>query len=234
MPLTRRSKIKWAVFITVDILLGATVLFLFLIRAERDEQLALRELGTSIFPAAQQIQPFSLQTQTGEEFTPAELQGQWSLVFFGFTHCPDVCPLSMMELDQFYTRLQQDSALPLPQVIMVTVDPQRDTPAQLGNYVTQYNPEFTGLTGELSEVENLAKQLYVVVSDGAEEQSSSDDSHAGHVMETMASDQEVPQGTFNHSGHISVINPAGELYAVMRLPHLDQNLLEAYRMLLAR
>lgn len=235
MPLSRRSKIKWTVFLTVDVLLGAVVLFLFLIRSERDEQLALRELGTSIYPVANQIQPFELTTHDQQTFTEEDLLGQWSLIFYGFTNCPNVCPMSMAELDKFYTQLVDDNAEEIPQVIMATVDPDRDTPAEMTSYVTRFNPAFTGLTGDIEELENLASQLYVVISsdlaEGEMENAMEGDEHAGHAG--MGS-TEVPEGTFNHSGHISVINPEGQLYAVMRLPHLDQQIMGSYKMLLDR
>lgn len=239
MPLTRSSKIKWAAFLTVDVLLGAVVLFLFLVRSERDEQLALRELGTSIYPVANQIQPFELTTHDQQTFTEQDLLGQWSLIFYGFSNCPNVCPMSMAELDKFYTQLVEENAEEIPQVIMATVDPDRDTPAEMTSYVTGFNPAFTGLTGEIAELENLASQLYVVISsDLAEGEMENEiegemqgEEHAGHTGMASA---EAPEGTFNHSGHISVINPEGQLYAVMRLPHLDQQIMGSYKMLLDR
>lgn len=223
MPVVSRSrKLKWAAFIAVDVLLAVFLVGVFLLREQRQEIEELRELGATIYPQAQALRPFGLTTHTGASFTEADLQGRWSLLFYGFTHCPNVCPLTMLELARFHERLPADGSLPQPQVIMATVDPARDTPARLTDYLEQYHESFLGLTGSDEALAGLAGQLYVVATPGSE--------HGDH---------EMPGGVqadagFDHSGHISVINPEGELYAVLRLPHREETLLAAYQRLVAR
>ena len=224
-------KLKWVAFIVVDLLLAVFLVGLFLIQQQRQELAELRDLGASVYPEAQALRPFSLTTHRGERFTEADLQGRWSLVFYGFTHCPDVCPLTMLERSRFYERLPADGSLPLPQVIMATVDPARDTPARLADYLRRYHESFVGLTGSNDALAGFAGQLYVVATPGSSHDPAAPaDSHQGHDAEPAT----TAEPGFNHSGHISVIDPNGQLYAVLRLPHREETLLAAYERLVTR
>jgi len=70
-----------------------------------------------------------------------------NVFFFGFTNCPHMCPMTMIELSHMYDKLQQNSVSPLPQVVLISIDPERDTIEKLNNYVTSFNPHFVGVTG---------------------------------------------------------------------------------------
>jgi protein SCO1/2 len=112
------------------------------------------------FPAAREVPDFSLRDSAGRAFTRADLRGTPTLVFFGFTHCPDVCPTTLVKLAQLHRQA------PLPagvRVVFVSVDPQRDTPAVLGPYVHAFDPQFIGLTGEPAAVTELARRFGVAV-----------------------------------------------------------------------
>jgi protein SCO1 len=85
----------------------------------------------------------------GHPFTERDLQGRPSLVFFGFTHCPDVCPTTLAKLAQ----VKKTAAIPGLQVLFVTVDPQRDTPQAVGTYAHAFDPGFVGLTGDPKAIE---------------------------------------------------------------------------------
>jgi protein SCO1 len=87
----------------------------------------------------------------GRPFTMNELQGKPSLVFFGFTHCPDVCPTTLAKLAQ----VRKAAAIPGLQVLFVTVDPQRDTPEAVGRYAHAFDPDFIGLTGDPPAIEKM-------------------------------------------------------------------------------
>ncbi|TLY70515.1 MAG: SCO family protein, partial [Gammaproteobacteria bacterium] len=102
---------------------------------------------------------FPLTDHLGRPFTAAALQGRPSLVFFGFTHCPDVCPSTLVKLAQ----LKRVGALPGVQVLFVSVDPQRDTPTALGLYVHAFDPDFIGLTAEPSAIKRIAREFGVAV-----------------------------------------------------------------------
>ena len=106
------------------------------------------------------LDEFKLIADTGSEFKTTELAGRWTLVFFGFTHCPDVCPTTLATLNNFYQTLDADTRKDTD-VLLVSVDPQRDKPEQLHDYVRYFNPEFYGVTGEFLNLKRFANQLNV-------------------------------------------------------------------------
>ena len=99
--------------------------------------------GVVLKPARQIAVP-ELTKHDGTAFTNAGLNGKWTLMFFGYTHCPDICPTTMNVLAE----AKKNSAGDFPQVVFVTLDPERDTVDMLGGYVHYFDPEFTGVTGE--------------------------------------------------------------------------------------
>jgi protein SCO1 len=112
--------------------------------------------GTQL-PKPRTLQDFTLTDIDGQPVTLATLRGQPSLLFFGFTQCPDVCPTTLAMLASVRERAR-DAQL---RIVLVSVDPERDTPERLGAYVRAFDPSFTGLTGTVAEVEQLARQLGV-------------------------------------------------------------------------
>ena len=111
------------------------------------------------FPQAHAVGAFELEDLSGHPFTQQDLAGTPTLVFFGFTHCPDVCPTTLVKLAQ----IRQQAALAQLRVLFVTVDPQRDTPQALAQYVHAFDPQFEGLTGEPAAIGALAKHFGVAV-----------------------------------------------------------------------
>jgi protein SCO1 len=111
------------------------------------------------FPQARPWAEFSLTDGNGAAFTRANLLGHPSLVFFGFTHCPDVCPTTLLKLAQ----ARKAAALPDLRVLFVSIDPERDTPQVVGRYVHAFDPEFQGLTGDPRAVATLARGAGVAV-----------------------------------------------------------------------
>nr|WP_299598005.1 SCO family protein [uncultured Microbulbifer sp.] len=106
------------------------------------------------------LDEFDLVADTGSVFKTTELEGRWTLVFFGFTHCPDVCPTTLSTLNNFYQTLDDDTRSDTD-VLLVSVDPQRDKPEQLHDYVRYFNPDFYGVTGEFLNLKRFANQLNV-------------------------------------------------------------------------
>ena len=104
---------------------------------------------------AKPIKDFHLIDSQGRSFTRASLMGHPTLIYFGFTHCPDECPDTLAEL----ARVRREAALPGLQVLLVTVDPQRDTPAVLAGYLRRFDPSFLGLTGDPAEIRRFAGTL---------------------------------------------------------------------------
>jgi len=110
-------------------------------------------------PQGRTLSDFHLTDDAGKPFSLSELQGHPTLVFFGFTHCPDVCPTTLIKLAQ----VRKLSALPDLRVVLVTVDPQRDTPELLSHYVHAFDGSFVGLTGDPTVIKKMATEFGVAV-----------------------------------------------------------------------
>ena len=159
------------------------------------------------------LQPFSLGDQHGRPFTNEQLRGKWSLVFFGYVSCPDVCPMTLHELASFRSLLRDDTnAEPDElQVAFVSVDPARDSPERLGEYVGHFNRRFLGLTGDRQQIDRLAGQL-----------------GAGYELQEETS---PGQYAVMHSSAIFVIDPLGRSVATFSQPHYASTILAQYRRL---
>jgi len=101
--------------------------------------------------------PFTLTASSGKPFSSAELNGKPAAVFFGFTHCPDVCPTTIARLTKLRRELGKgDDAL---SIVFISVDPERDTPAEVDNYMKLYDSPVIGLTGTPAQIEQVKKQF---------------------------------------------------------------------------
>lgn len=111
----------------------------------------------SILDEPRALAAFHLTDRHGHEFTQAQFAGSWSVLFAGFTHCPDICPATMAML----ASAQKRAGISTDQLrtIFVSVDPERDTPAQLTEYLAHFNSEWTALTGEKEELDRLMTSL---------------------------------------------------------------------------
>lgn len=112
--------------------------------------------GTAL-PQPRPLRDFAMTDHSGAAFGTANLQGRWSLVFAGFTSCPDVCPATLALLQQLRAALAQPG--PVPEIVFLSVDPERDTVERLRGYVGHFGGGFTGLTGSAEQLEALASQL---------------------------------------------------------------------------
>jgi protein SCO1 len=114
-------------------------------------------------PVAQQIAaiggPFKLVDQNGQIVTDEDLKGRPFLVFFGFTHCPDVCPTTLFEVSEILRALGPDADR--TRALFITVDPERDTPAVMKDYLSSFDPHLSGLTGNAAEIAAVAKAYRV-------------------------------------------------------------------------
>jgi len=157
------------------------------------------DLRTGTFLAPTRGLPdFSLIDQQGRIFGSANLRGHWSLLFFGYTNCPDFCPTTLTTLAAMQKRLRAANAPVLPQVIFVSVDAGRDTPAQLAKYVPYFDPEFIGLTAaDQPSIEAVARQLGVRV-----------------IIQPAAGGSY----TVDHTGAIFVLTPDARLTAILTGP----------------
>jgi protein SCO1/2 len=152
--------------------------------------------GLYLLETPRNIGEFDLIDHHGNSFNPGRLEGQWTLIFFGFTHCPDICPTTMTFLNTFLESLEGTEAED-PQVVMVSVDPARDTVQQLADYVPYFNPDFTGVTGEFLDIHRFATKL---------------NTPFRKVMDEDGSYQ------VDHSSNIVLINPRGDYHGFFRAP----------------
>jgi len=189
--MTGRLKLISFVVLCVAVAAGAAAALVWAPRPAK--QLAT---GT-LFAPSRALADFSLIDNQGRSFGPANLHGHWSLMFFGYTNCPDFCPTTLTTLAAVEKRLRAAKAA-TPQVIFVSVDAKRDTPAQLAKYVPYFDPDFVGLTAnDQPAIEALARKWGVA------------------VAIRPATDGNY---TVDHSGAIFVIDPAGKLAAVLTGP----------------
>jgi len=107
---------------------------------------------------------FTLQSADNAALTAADFRGDVTLVFFGYAHCPDICPTTMARLGQVVTRLGPDASH--VRILFVSVDPQRDAPAMLRDYARAFSPQATGATGTPAQIEALAKRYRVAYQAG--------------------------------------------------------------------
>ena len=110
-------------------------------------------------PQPKTIADFQLTDNSGQPFSRLNLQGKPTLVFFGFTHCPDVCPTTLVKLAQ----AKKTAHIPGLNVVFVTVDPARDTQKLVGLYVHAFDPDFVGLTGDEKTIDTMAHNFGVAV-----------------------------------------------------------------------
>lgn len=119
-----------------------------------------KELMGVVLPQAREIKPFELTDHQGKRFDLDRFKGKWSFMFFGYTHCPDVCPVSMGLLGAVFDKLKgYPEILANTQGIFVSVDPVRDTVAVLKEYVPYFHPDFLGVTGDETQIKDFAKGL---------------------------------------------------------------------------
>jgi protein SCO1/2 len=154
-----------------------------------------------LLPEPRVIADFALTDQAGNPFSLEDLKGHWSLLFFGYTSCPDVCPNTLFQLQQArQLMLQQETAENIPQVYLVSVDFERDTPQKLAEYLKYFDPSFIGLRGEEPQMRALTLQLGVAYFIEPHEENS---------LEYQV----------DHSASLLLINPQGQLRGVLPAPH---------------
>lgn len=158
------------------------------------------------------VPAFSLK-KPGGTLTATDLAGKWTFMFFGYTHCPDVCPVALSLMKDVRTRLA-NSGSPIPQVIFVSVDPLRDTLEVLGQYVPAYDPSFVGATGSDEELAPLVK-------------------HFGVFFQRNRQGDSLNY-TVDHSAGIYLIDPESRLKAVFMPPVTADKMANEYRTLTAK
>ena len=158
----------------------------------------LKDLGLYLIEPARELGEFKLIDSFNNEFVPDDFKGRWNALFFGFTFCPDICPITLGML----SRIEKELGLVAEdkiKVFLVSVDPDRDTPEQLKIYLENFNDKFVGLTGGIDQIYNFATRVNAPFS--------------------PVINSEDPNYTVDHYGSIVVINPEGKYAGFFRTPH---------------
>ena len=201
------SQSKWLPLIFVGAIAAAAASAALLWRGPGGPPVALAT-GTLLEPR-RDLPDFSLIDEHGLRFTRSDLKGHWSMLFFGYTNCPDLCPTTLSVLAVMAKRLRAAGERSRPRVVFVSVDAKRDTPARLAQYVPYFDPEFTGVTAtDQPSIEAVARQFGV-----------------------EASIIPQPDGSYSveHSGAIFVVDPAGRLSAILTGPFSAEALQSDFR-----
>jgi len=156
-----------------------------------------KNLEATLLDKSKPLTNFNLIDHDNAQFNLASLQNNWSFLFFGYTHCPDVCPLAMQVMRKVWLAPELKAKTNL-KMIFVSVDPDRDTPAILKSYAQYYNPAFIGVTGNADEIDKLTRQIGIL----------------------YGFDEPNKNGDYNvsHSGQIILIDPKGNMRAVFSPP----------------
>jgi len=156
----------------------------------------------TVLPATAELPEFSLLDQHGNSVGRDAFAERWSLVFFGFTNCPDICPLTLQVLANARQKLSDAGHSPLPQIVLISVDPERDTPGVLAEYVGYFGGDILGLTGDIEELRKLTGAIGIFF-----DKSFTDDGNY----------------SVNHSAVVLVFNPRAEFHALFSAPHEVDN-----------
>ena len=164
------------------------------------DQVTIDDVKATVLEPANSIGDFELITHLGTSFTLDSLKGKWSLLFFGYTNCPDVCPTTLQTLTQVDKQISENATDDHQmQVVFVSVDPERDTPERLAQYVPYFDQSFIGVTGKQTEINRLTQQLGIL-----------------HMRVESNDDQNY---LVDHTSSILLFNPRGELRALFSVPH---------------
>lgn len=157
------------------------------------------EIDGYVLSTPRDLPAVELVDEHGEPFRPHDFVGHWSLLYFGYTYCPDVCPLTLVELTKVKLELAADGFSEPSAYYFVSVDPRRDTPARLREYVAYFDPELRGLTGSAAALEALAQATDTVFD----------------VPDDSAGDNYL----VSHSSNVVLLGPHGRVHAVFSAPH---------------
>lgn len=154
-----------------------------------------------LFPQAREIPPFALQQSDGTQLVPGELKGHWTLVFLGFTYCPDICPTTLAQLAQAQKQWEALPESTRPRVLFVSVDPDRDSVDRIGEYAHAFHRDTIAATGDIPSLEAFTKSLSLV------------------FMKMEPDNPDLPQSySVDHSASMAVLDPQGRMAGVLQPP----------------
>jgi protein SCO1/2 len=195
--------------IIIGLMLVAAIAMTVYLRTTPPPRAIPPELQGVLRPAPKPLRPFSLIDDSGQPFTLEDLQDKWTMLFFGYTYCPDICPTALAILSAVFQRLEQHpGVIPSTRVVFVSVDPQRDRPEKLAEYVAFFDKRFTAATGAVKEIDGLAQQV------GAGYQIEPEDASGNYLV--------------SHTGSIFLVDPQARLLGAFSFPHDPETITSQY------
>ena len=194
--MTRTQKTLFVLVAAVALVLGLTVNKVLNSKGDGTDKVALLDAGIVLLPQSRSLPGLSLTNQDGQAQAMDQLKGQWSLLFFGYTFCPDICPATLAQLRQLKGMLPTETQAQL-RVVLVTVDPHRDNAEQLKKYLGFFDPAFMGLTGAQEDLQKLAGAVSIPY---------------------IPADTSKENYTVDHSGNLVIIGPDGTQRGFIRAP----------------
>jgi len=195
----------------VALVLGLTVNKVLSGRGQGDPT-ALIDAGIILLPTSRSLPDVKMTNQDGKPVVMNELKGKWTMLFFGYTFCPDICPTTLAQLRQIKSELPKDVVGKL-QIVLVSVDPNRDTPQQLKQYLGYFDPEFQGVTASVDDIQKLANAVSIPF---------------------IPADTSKPNYTVDHSGNLALLGPDGTQRGFIRSPLNNQKMIAQLPGLLVR
>ena len=210
--MTKTQKTVYILVALVALVMGLTFNKMMSGKSQGDNT-SLIDAGIILLPQSRQLPQVTMTNQDGQPVVMNELKGKWSLLFFGYTFCPDICPTTLAQLRQIKSELPKEVQDKL-QIVLVSVDPHRDTPQQLKQYLGYFDPQFIGLTP--TSVEELQKVANAV------------------SIPFIPADTSKPNYTVDHSGNLAVIGPDGTQRGFIRAPLNNAKLVAQLPVMLKR
>lgn len=186
----------------VAIVLGLTVHKVLGSKGDGLDKAALLDAGIILLPQSRELPELTLNNVDGQPQALTSLKGKWTLVFFGYTFCPDICPTTLAQLRQLNGLLPAEARSQL-QILMVSLDPHRDTPEKLKQYLGFFDPAYLGLTGPLADIQKLANAVSIPFIPG---------------------DTSKENYTVDHSGNLVLLGPDGRQRGFIRAPLNNEKL----------
>ncbi len=210
---SKKRHAKVIAIILIDILIIASLIIYFgVIRPNHSANIKINGV---FIDSPNAIADFKFINNKGKVFNKDSLKGHWTMMFFGFTNCAMVCPTTMDSLNKMYKMLQKDlPADKLPQIVFVSVDPDRDTIERLDDYMKAFNKNFIGIRAEIPETIALEKQFHIAAA-----KMEVDGEGANHY-------------TINHSAEILLLNPNAQVQAYFSYPHEPEKMATDYKLIL--
>lgn len=155
----------------------------------------------------------SLTDYDKKPFTPERFKGKWTFLFFGYTYCPDICPTTLTLFSQVRAELEKAGALNDVAFVFQSVDPPRDTPERLKEYVTYFHPDFMGVTGSEEAISTFARSVGAV------------------YMRVTGDGRDEQNYLVDHSSTVFLIGPDAALHAVFTAPHVPAKVAAGLQMI---